>query len=249
MPPKRAASYAKRRTSVKRRRPYGRTNRISRARPMRALKNNYRSQNVYRFVRETLPTTESFTLISKGIGSYEAMGYLAYANLQFAHLCEPGDFTGLFARYKVDKIQTTLTPMFDNVPADSTTYNFSYNLELTRVNTKWINDAFTIAGNAEDQLNELAQMQGKSKSLYASKSPIRLTTVNPGVADKSVLDSAGNEIQVRGPMPWLSLDDQTSVPLKHNAIIFASRIDGGALDTNWKFRVTHKVWFRCSQVG
>lgn len=245
--PKRKSSSNAQRTSVKYRRKRGA--RISRARPMRSLANNYRSQNVYRFCRETLPSTESFTLISQGSGSVPAIGYLAFANLQFSQLCDPGDFVGLFARYKIDKIETTLTPMFDNVPASSSTYNFSYNLELTRVNTKWINDSFTIMGNAQEQLEELAQIQSKTRSLYANNRPIKMTTINPGVSEQGVMAANGSQTEVRVKMPWLSLDSQTSVPLKHNAVIFGARIDGGALDLNWKFRAHHKVWFRCSQVG
>lgn len=223
---------------------------VGRARPMRALKTNYRSQNVYRFCRETLPITSSFTIIPQGAGPVPAVGYMAFENLQFTQLINPSEFANLFARYKVDKVVTTLIPMFDNIPSAPATANFSYNLELTKVNTKWLSGSYPISVDAEEQLKNLAQLQGKTRSLYASKRPMYLVTTNPGVADNTVVDATGTEIQTRGPMPWLPLSNAgIGVPIKHNSIIFASRIDGGALDDNWKFRVTHKLYFRVSQVG
>jgi len=232
----------------KRRLPY-RRRRTGKARPMRSLKTNYRSQNVYRFCRETLPEATTFSIIPTAAGTATpAMGYLTFENLQFGQLAKPAEFEGLFARYKVDKIQTTLIPMFDNMPANPNVAS-SVNLEITRVNSKWISGAFPIQTiSSLKQMEALAQFQAKSKSLYASRRPLVITTMNPGVAEKTVIDSTGTEIQTRGPMPWLPLAQHT-VPLKHNSVLFASRVDGTDMDVSWKYRVTHKIWFRCAQVG
>lgn len=239
------------------RRPVTRRRRIAKARPMRSLKTNYRALNVYRFVRETLPTTNSFTIIPQGTGSYGAMGYMSFENLQVNQL--PGfnsDFANLFARYKVDKIVTKLTPMWQEQTFDtgiaSTNMSTSNQLEITRVNTKFMNGDFPIAADAASQLSELAQLQCKSKSLYAAKKPLYLTTLNPGVQSRMVVDSAGNEVDARASCPWLALSGTHAaidVPFKHNAIIFARRIDGSSLNANWVYSVTHKIYFRCSQVG
>ena len=234
-----------------RRRPYRRGRRIASARPMRALKTNYRAINEYRYMRETLPQTVSFTIIPAG--NFPAMGYMSFENLQFNQLPNYNEFVNLYARYKVDKIVTTLVPMFQQVVSNNTqALTFSQQLELTRVNTKWLSGDFPISANSDAQLVELAQLQGKSKSLYASKRPLKIVTMNPGVEARGVVDAANNEIDSRKPMPWLSLggpNQAIDIPLKHNALLFAARVGGDDVTSDWKFRVTHQIFFRCSQVG
>ena len=232
--------YGPKRSNIRRRR-------ISAARPMRSLKLNYRATNVYRYMRETIPSTYTFTLIPAGPG-FPAMGYMSFENLKFNLLPGYADFVNLYARYKVDKIITTLTPMYETV----TQVNHSSQLEITRVNTKWMTGDFPIAANSDLQLNELAQLQAKSKSLYAHKKPLTIVTMNPGTKERSVVDSSGNEVDARGKSPRLSLSGANAaldVQFKHNAVVFGARVDGTDLDATFKYRVTHKVFFRCSQVG
>lgn len=228
--------------------------RVSRARPMRSLKTNYRALNVYRFVRETLPQTATFQLIAQGAGSYPAMGYMNFDNLQMNQLPGIGsDMSNLFARYKVDKIVTKLTPLWEeNVVQQGIVAGPGLTdgpqLEITRVNTKYMIVDFPIQATAQDQLTELAQLQAKSVGKYSRKTPLTLTTLNPGTAAKTVVDAGGTEVESRGSSPWLSWGT-TNIPLKHNSIIFGRRIDGGPLTVEWKYSVTHKIYFRCSQVG
>jgi len=228
------------------------TRRTSKARPMRALKTNYRSQNVYRFVRETIPQTLQFSIIPAGL-SFPAMGTLAFNNLQFNQLVQStADFGNLFARYKVDKIETILTPMFQEVTAPSTGAFLPSNtaaLRITRVNTKWLNAPLNLGANSDDVLRELAQIQSKSVTPYASHRSLKLVTYNPGVVCRDVVDTTNTEINTRQPAPWLDIGNQADVPLKHNSAIFAERTDGQAVTTDWKYRVVHRVYFRVSQVG
>lgn len=229
-----------------------RRRRVTSARPMKALGTNYRSTNVYRFVRETLPQIVTFQIIPQGTGSFPAMGVMNFDNLQMNQL--PGindDMNNLFARYKVDKIVTKLTPLWEesiNLTTNST--SISPELEITRVNTKYMIVDFPIkaAGPAEDQLKELAQLQAKSVSKYSRRKPLTLITVNPGVANKTVVDAGGTEVASRGPAPWLSWGT-TNVPLKHNSIIFGRPVDGAAMTDQWRYSCTHTIYFRCSQVG
>ena len=216
----------------------------------------YRNVSVYRFCRETVPNIVTFNLIPQGTGSYPPIGYMSFENLQFNQL--PGaidDYSNLFARYKVDMIITELIPMFQdvNLGANWTTPPAgSPQLEITKVNTKYMNGDFPIAATAQQQLSELAQLQAKSKRLYTAKRSIKLITKNPGINARSVVDSSGNEVDARRSSPWLSLsgpNQAINVPFKHNAVIFAAPIDGAALTDAWKYRVTHKLYFRCSQVG
>lgn len=122
--------------------------RFGRARPMRALKTNYRALNVYRFVRETLPQTATFDLITQGGGSYPTIGYMNFDNLKMNQLPGIGtDMLNLFARYKVDKIVTKLTPMFQEtiiqqgIVAGPGLVD-GPELEITRVNTKYMIGGF-----------------------------------------------------------------------------------------------------------
>lgn len=214
------------------------------------LKLSYKSLNVYTFMRETMPSTATFSLIAAA--NYGAIGYMSFENLQFNQLPGFSDFQNLFARYKVDKIITTLVPMFQQVIQEEVATATSPQLEITRVNTKYMNTDFPIYGNADLQLEELAQIQSKSKSLYSAKRRLVLTTINPGVVGNTVKNSAGNEVDARRSSPWLSLSGtnaSVNVPFKHNAIIFGARVDGQSLTADWKYRVTHKLYFRCSQVG
>lgn len=124
----------------------------------------------------------------------------------------------MFARYKVDKIETFLTPMFQQVTetfAAGANYSLSPALRITRVNTKWFNQPFTISANSDAQLAELAQIQGKSVRGYASARSMKLTTINPGVMKKGVVDSTGAEIDVRGPCPWMNITTDSDIPLQH----------------------------------
>ncbi len=241
---------AKRAKSTKRRSSF-RRGRTSSARPMRSLKTNYRSTNVYRFSRETIPQTLSFSLIPAGT-SFPVMGYLNFDNLQFNQLSQAtNDFGNLFARYKIDKIETFLTPMFQETAATNNNIGYSTGpgLRITRINTKWLDEAFAISADADDQLAVLAQFQSKSVSNYASHRSLKITTINPGVATKGVVDSTGAELDTRAPCPWLNASLEGNVPLKHNSLIFAERTDGLAMDASWKYRVVHKLYFRCSQVS
>jgi len=228
------------------------TRKTSKARPMRSLKNNYSSQNVYRFVRETMPETRSFTIIPAGT-AFPAMGSLHFSALSFLDLVQAtNDFGNLFARYKIDKIETILTPLFQKVNetySAGAVYSLSPALRITRVNTKWFNGPLNFGATSDAVLAELAQVQAKSITNYASKRSLKLITNNPGVAVKGILDNTNTELSVRKPAPWLNITTQSDVPLKHNSAIFAERVDGGTLTTDWKYRVVHKIYFRCSQVG
>lgn len=235
-------------------RAFKRRGRMSRARPMRSLKTNYRSLNVYRFVRETLPQTATFNLIAQGAGNYPTMGYLDLENLQMNQL--PGvtdDMAKLFARYKVDKIVTKLTPLWEQTIVQQGIVAGpglvdGPELEITRVNTKFMIVDFPIQATAQAQLTELAQLQAKSVGKYSRKKPLYLTTMNPGTLNSTVVNSAGIEVESRGSAPWLSWGT-TNVKFKHNSMVFARRLDGGPLTAEWKYSVTHQIYFRCSQVG
>lgn len=212
----------------------------------------YRKIRTYAFTRETMPVTLPFTLIPAG-ASFNPIGYLNFDNLQFNQLVSSTlDFGNLFARYKVSMIKTILTPMFNDTMAPTTGAFLPGNtagLRITRVNTKFLNEPFAVAANADDQLRELAQIQSKSVRPYASKRSMIIITKYPHVSERAVLDTTNTEIAVNQPMPWLNIANQSDVPLKHNSIVFAERTDGQALTQDWKYRVVHKIYFKCSQVG
>lgn len=210
---------------------------------------NYRSMRYYHFVRETLPDTKSFNIISSG-GGYNAIGYMNFDNLQWNQLVSATtEFGALFARYKVSKIVTILTPLWSQVVDNPATYSTTPALRITRVSTKYLTAPFVVSANAKAQLEELAQIQSKSVSGYSSVKSMMLVTKHPGVALRGIVDSTNTEIDMRAPCPWLNCENQSDVPLKHNSLIFAERTDGQALTTDWKYRVVHKIYFTCTQVG
>jgi hypothetical protein len=212
---------------------------------------SYRRPLTYSFVRESMPDVLPFSIIPAG-GGFPAIGYLNFENLQFNQLASAvAEFGAIFARYKVDKIETILTPMFQEQVASNNNvgYSTSSGLRITRVNTKWLNEPFNIQASADAQLGELAQIQAKSVRSYASRNSMKLITKFPRVAQRGVLDSTSTEIDVNKPMPWLNIQNQADVALKHNSLIFAERTDGGSLTADWKYHRVHKIYFRCSQVG
>lgn len=229
-----------------------RRRRISRARPMRSLKTNYRAINTYRFTRETMPQTLPFSIIAAGT-SFPAMGYLEFANLQFNQLVQSTtEFGNLFARYKVDKIETILTPMFQEVQAPANASFMPSNspaLRITRINTKYFNGPTSLGSTSDAVLSELAQIQSKTVTPYASRKSLKLVTLNPMIQAQSVLDTTSTEITTAQPAPWMNISNQADVPFRHNSVVFAERTDGQAVTTDWKYRVVHKVYFRCAQVG
>lgn len=222
------------------------------ARPMRSLPTSYKSMNTHRFVRETMPQTKSFSIVPAGT-AFPAMGKLDFDSLSFNLLVDgPTDFGSLFARYKVDKIETILTPMFSEVNetyGPNANYSLSPALRITRINTKYFNGPVNFGATSDEVLSELAQIQSKSVTAYASRRSLKMVTTNPGVYMKAVEDNTNAEITTRGPAPWMNISTQNDVPLRHNSAIFAERTDGGDLTDAWKYRVVHKVYFRCSQVG
>lgn len=212
---------------------------------------SYRRPLTYSFVRETMPQTISFTLIPAG-ASFPAIGYMNFDNLQFNQLVSAvPEFGALFARYKVDRIETILTPMVNETVNTSTGWNpqLSSGLRITRVNTKWLNEPFNIQATSDAQLQQLAQIQAKTVRPYASHHSMKLITKFPRVSQRGVVDSTNTEIDVNKPMPWLNVQSQSDVPLKHNSLIFAEKTDGNDLDVNYKYRRVHKIYFRCAQVG
>ena len=192
------------------------------ARPMRSLPGSYKSMNTHRFVRETMPETRSFTIIPAGT-AFQPIGKLTFDNLSFNLLVNGvSDFGNLFARYKVDKIETILTPMFSEVTetySAGANYSLSPALRITRINTKWFNGPLDFGATSDEVLSELAQIQSKSVTAYASRRSLKLITYNPGVYHKGVEDNTNTELVTRGPAPWMNISAQSDVPLKHNSAI------------------------------
>lgn len=224
------------------------------ARPMRSLPSTYKAVNIHRFVRETMPQTKSFHIVPAG-SAFPAMGKLVFDSLSFNLLANGvTDFGNLFARYKIDKIETILTPLFGEVTetyGPNANYSLSPALRITRINTKYFNGPLDFGSTSDAVLSQLAQIQSKSVTPYASRRSLKMTTYNPGVYETAIEDNTNppQEITVRAPGTWLNISTQNDVPFIHNSAIFAERTDGSDLTDAWKYRVVHKVYFRCSQVG
>lgn len=251
----RAMNRRKRGLKLKRRGGHRFYRKKGRARPISKLNMNYRQINSYRFVRESVPEHTSFNLIAAG-GSLPAMGYLSFDNLKMDILPGFSEFQSLFARYKVDMIITTLTPLWGTTNYPMSTLvgdgKSSPELAITRLNTKWLNEPWQPELTAGAQQTELAQIQGKTRTLYSSRKPLKIITRNPrqyGYRNESNDLASAQPISVSRPGIWLDTSSSSDAVLCHNQVILAERIDGGDLNTGWRYEVRHKIIFRCSQVG
>lgn len=249
MPPKNNKRNYKRKGK---RNPY----RNGKARPMKALKSTYKAVNVYRFFRETLPETISPTVIPKA-ATEPSIGYLDFSNLKIEQLVNwDTDFVGVYANYTIDKIVTECIPMYQMVTVDSsvsfpTAVDISRNLQITTVSTSLLNKPFVISATSSAQRQELAQLQAKKKSLYANIKPLYITTHNPKFYTTVLEDPASSTTStiLSSKKKWLSVNDNKDAQFAHNSLLFMDRIDGNDMSPDYKYRVTHRVYFRCSQVG
>ena len=253
----------RRRRTTRRPTKYARA-RKSYARPMSAMRANYRSMpNQYRFVRESIPIVldlgvdpgaqnvpflrsvsstmkeinfKTFTMQGKTIGSVYHPGLSDFTT----------DFAQLYQRYKVDKIEFILRPMWH--------YTNSHNIDLlvTRISSKYQNQDLT--GGTEAQIKRaIAQTQLKSQSGYSDKRPLKVVTTNPRVYSQQVLanptPTAGHELTTM-KQPWLNTVDQSTVEFASNCLVFLERRDGEAFTQGaYKYEVKARVTFRCCQVS
>lgn len=127
------------------------------ARPMRALRTNYRAVNKYCFVRETLPKTALLGIIG-GSGSDPNLGYMNFDNFKMSDLPDWSELQALFQTYTIDKIITYLIPTFENsqsLAGAGLGYD-SEQLMITRVNTQYRTDDFPLTGDANAMRAKLA---------------------------------------------------------------------------------------------
>lgn len=238
--------------------------RRGKARPRRALSTGYRGlPNQYRFVRETRPTTIDLGVAANGVslvagtGAIPNISVFEFPGLQFNQLPGHTDFGNLFANYKVDRIETMLIPQWqmqtqgaiNPLPGPWLATGATPNLVVTRVNTKYLVNGLTIQATAEANLDELAQIQKKKRSMYSSKRGLKIITSRPRVS-YNLNDGSGGTNVASETTPWLPLataDDQEFVM---NDVLFASRCDGLDFAPGiWRYRIYHRVHFRTSFVG
>lgn len=227
------------------------------ARPNKSL--GYRRPAQFMFHRETLPSTKSLDILAAS-GNQPAMGYLQF-RLNMDSLFNTSDFSNLFANFRVTCIVTTLTPLFDGSPftrgseanaaISDTWQSYSGQCIVTRVHGKYLNEPFQISTNALTQREELSQIQAKTKTKMYKPRDIKLVTKYPATYNVVQADPTQPATQsvVRGKSRWLSWQDDRDMEFAHNDTVFVEKVDGRDLTTDYKFRVVHKVYFKCSYVG
>lgn len=235
------------------------------ARPMRSLSAGYLGQpNQYRFVRETRPTivdmgaTGSGVSLIAGTGAIPNISVLSFPNFSIDQLAGGfSEFSNLFANYKIDKIETILVPQWSQNTQQSinpsgavwTQTAYVPNLMLTRINTKYLVNGLTLSGTAEGQRDELAQIQKKTRSLYGTKKWLKIITPKPRVF-MELEDGAGGQNLVTRPSPWLPSVQAADQEYSMNDILFADKLDGTDFSAGiYKYRMYHRIHFRCSFVG
>lgn len=226
------------------------------ARPNKSL--GYRRPAQFMFHRETLPSTKSLDILAAS-GNQPAMGYLQF-RLNMDSLFNTSDFSNLFANYRVTCIVTTLTPISEGVyagtkdavqPSNSANWNQSPQCIVTRVHGKYLNEPFQISTNGLTQREELSQIQAKTKTKMLRPRDIKLVTKYPATYNvvQADPDQPATQSVVRGKSRWLSWQNDRDMEFAHNDTIFVEKVDGADVTTDYKFRVVHKVYFKCSYVG
>ena len=220
--------------------------------------------NTYSFIRETRPTTidiganatPGVTIIA-GTGAIPDIAVFEFANFSIDQLPGFTEFSSLFASYKIDKIETVLIPQWEQTvqqsinPQTGVWSNTGYipNLMITRINTKYLPNGYSIKTTAEENRDQLAQIIKKTRSLYGNRKWLNINTLHPRVFQE-IEDGQGGQNLTTKASPWLTTADAADQEYSMNDIMFADRLDGSNLSVGlYKYRMYHRVHFRCSFVG
>lgn len=260
--PRHSSKRARRPFSVKVRRAAGR--RKGSARPTRSLRTSYRgTPNQYRFVRETTPVTidlgttsaiagaPTVTVIA-GTGAIPSTSMVHFGAFTIADLTNfVAEFHPLFANYKVDSITTYMIPQWTQsaqlYSSPATAVNLS-DLLITRVNTKFLAAGYTAPATAEASRLKLSQIMMKKRSQYASRKWLKVHTTSPDVP-KEIPDGAAGVNATQQRAPWLPIASATNQQFIMNDTFFADTLNGVDVPVGiFKYRVYHKVNFRCAYV-
>lgn len=234
------------------------------ARPMKSLSMGYKGlPNQYRFSRETRPITVDFGAAGLGVsliagtGAIPNTSVLKFPSFSIDTLPNFTEFSALFASYKIDKISLICIPMWSQQNQQNInplTGGWAGtaavpNLMLTRVNTKYLTNGYTLPATAEANRDKLAQIMKKTRSLYGSKKWMKVITRNPLVWE-DLDDGGGGTNLVTKRSPWLPTATGADQLYSQNDIIFADRLDGTDFIAGiYKYRYYYKIDFRCSFVG
>jgi len=256
-------STSRTRGSFKRLRSYSRGRRGA-ARPRRALRSGYKGvPNQYRFIRETLPRTIDVgnptlpygQLLSGPIGT-QNIAMLTFASFQMSNLVDfTQDFSNLFTSYKLDKLEVFMVPMWTSTPQQvydlGTGGNALPNLAVTRVNSKYVLN-HTVPTDALDAREMIAQLQMKTRSMYASKRWLKISTLNPSIVTEvlsGVTPTDTNTAIKRGG--WMSISQAADQTFLFNSRCFLDRVDGNSFPggpTVYLYKFWYKAHFRVSRV-
>lgn len=263
--PRRSRSRGRLRRGFKRLRSRS-TRRKGYARPRKSLRTSYKGvPNQYRFVRESLPFTidvgnppATYGQLIGG-GGVQNLTLLFFSGFQMKQLVEfERDFPPLFNTYKLDKLEVFMLPQWEGMIASpmvetaGTGVSLALpNLACTRVSTRYmLNNPAPVS--ALDAREQLAQIQMKSRSTYASKRWLKLTTTSPMVMMKveSLVTTAPTNLAPK-KAPWLDLLTGADQKFMINSQVYLDRIDGNDFpggSTPYKYRCYYKAHFRVSRV-
>ena len=240
--------------------------RKGKARPSRAISKGYKgAPNQYRFVRETRPTIidvgdrlDPAVTIIAGTGTIPDTSVVEFANFSINQLAGGfSEFSNLFANYKIDKIETILIPQWSQNtqqtinPSNAVWTQTAYisNLMVTRVNTHYLINGYSLPATAEANRDKLAQIVKKSRSLYGTKKWLKVNTSRPSV-EYEIEDGAGAQNLALKRSPWLSTTDAADQEYSMNTIFFCDKLDGTNFTAGlYKYRMFHRIHFRCAFVG
>lgn len=228
---------------------------IGKARPMKALKQSYKGiPNTYRFVRE-----EVSSVIDIHDSLVAATGTVSVVNLDNFKMNLitnfVTEFAPLFANYKLDMLVFYLNPLFTVTTGEAfgTGAISTPELNITRINTKYLNTPIALGTTDAGVRQSLAQIQCKTTSRYASKYPLKLVTKFPRqfqvIQPQQGVGGVSSEF-VTEPGQWLSIRNSSDVEYGTNHTLVFQKRDQSAIQAGvYKYQLVTKAYFRCSQVG
>lgn len=225
------------------------------ARPMSDLRLTYKGiPNQYRFCRE-----EVSSVIDIHDSLVSAAGTISVVNLDNFKMNLLSnfvtEFSPLFANYKLDMLVFYLNPLFtvSTGEAFATGGVSTPELNITRINTKYLNVPLNLGTTDAAVRAALAQLQMKTTSRYGTKYPLKLITKYPRIFQviqpTQGVGGVSSEF-VTEPGKWLDIRNSSDVEFGTNHSLVFQKRDQSAIQAGvYKYQLVTKAYFRCSQVG
>ncbi len=213
------------------------------ARPMRALRTDYRGvPNQYRFVREMASEMVDLHTYLKGT----TCGVMTVPGVAINDVTNfQADFANLFTNYKIDKIEISFRPLYE----ENVSSGGGPALTMTKINTKWHINAIAYGATDAQVRDTVSQIQTKTRFNPMSKNGFKVITYKPRMYAAVQTDFSGGTEVSSIPSRWMNISSSGDTEHIMNQDIFFERNDQGTISAGaYKFLRIVRVHFRVSAV-